>query len=518
MFLRSLPDPPVGRFVSLAETPVSPYDPAMSIGRTVAKNALLLTGATTLTKVVAFASFILVARFAGRDVTGTYFFGVSVTSMVVTLTDLGLTPVLIRAIAGHRPGASRLIGLAWRLKALFIPIGVLAALGYGVLKGVNADTMATIAVATAVMSADAVHLLLYGMLRGKQKLQPEAIGMFVGQLLTAIAAVSVAWAGWGPAALAGALFLGSIWNVGWAWLQAARLGLKIQPPEPGEARSLLREAAPFAISGLAVKVYSYVDSLMLHAYHGEGAVGLYAVAYKMTYALQFLPLTFSAALYPALAAAWAKKDHANLRDAFRGSLRLMAVIGFPLSAGLSGFAPRLVPFLFGEEFFGAIGAMAVLPWVLLPIFMDFPVGSFLNASHRAHLKTAAMLGTMVVNVVLNALLVPSMGPVGAAWAGVFSFWCLYAFGMTLTARDAGGFGVQASILARAVLSAGIVWFAIRELGAIMPLPAAIIFAGAAAIVCAFATRLLTVADVRQLLGWRNVSTEAADESEPHVQA
>ena len=117
--------------------------------------------------------------------------------MVVTLTDLGLTPVVIRAVAGNRPDASRLIGLAWRLKAVFIPVGILAALGYGALKGVNADTMATIAVATAVMSADAIHLLFYGMLRGKQKLQPEAIGMFVGQFL-AVAAVSVAWAdgGW----------------------------------------------------------------------------------------------------------------------------------------------------------------------------------------------------------------------------------------------------------------------------------------------------------------------------------
>ena len=66
-----------------------------------------------------------------------------------------------------------------------------------------------------------------------------------------------------------------------------RLELKSRLPEPGEARGLLREAAPFAISGLAVKVSFLRRLLMLHAYHGEGAVGLYAVAYKMTYVLQF---------------------------------------------------------------------------------------------------------------------------------------------------------------------------------------------------------------------------------------
>ena len=136
------------------------------------------------------------------------------------------------------------------------------------------------------------------------------------------------------------------------------------------------------------------------------------------------------------------------------------------------------------------GGVAV---VLLPIFMDFPVGSFLNASHRAYLKTAAMLGTMVVNVVLNALRAVD----GAGRRGLGRRLQLL---VPLRLRnDTDGTGrwrtcVQASILARG-----------RAFGRhrLVRHPRARIhhaasggdhFAGAVAIVCAFATRLLTVAD------------------------
>lgn len=477
----------------------------MSQSANIAKNASYLVIATTLNKVLAFIGFTLIARWSGPQVTGIYFFGVSVTSIFVTLADLGMTPVIIRAIAGQREQATRYLSAAIRAKCVLAPIAIICALAYGYFKQVDALTFTTIGVACLVMTADTFHLVLYGILRGHEKLQPEAIGMLIGQILTTIVAISVAYLGLGPVALAAALLLGSLWNVFWALVQFKKLELAWTSPIKADFLALMHEAAPFAIAGIAVKVYSYVDSLLIQAFHGEQAVGYYSVAYKLTYALQFLPLTFTAALYPALSRAWAKQSHQELRETFIGSLRFMAAVSFPLAAGLSGLAGFLIKALYGKAYLATVPVLEILPWVLIPIFLDFPVGSLLNASHRARLKTTAMVATMFINVLLNAVLVPSMGPVGAAWAAIFSFWSLYLIGAVLTAKDAGGWKIHASILTRTTIASIASWIAWHEVGEYMPIIPTILFGSAVAVCAAFLFRLITVDDIRRILGFRRAS-------------
>jgi O-antigen/teichoic acid export membrane protein len=462
------------------------------------KNALVLMMATVGQKLIAFVAFAVVARLTGPNITGIYFFGVSVTSVFVVLSDLGMTPVVIRAIAGNREGSERLLSAAIRAKLLLIPVAVLASLGYGLATHQSTLIMATIAVACLVMSADALHLLFYGVLRGRQNLKPEALGMFIGQVLSATVAITAAIMGWGPVGLAAALLFGSVWNVLWAGLQIRRLGLQLATPVWADIISLSHQAVPFALAGMAVKVYSYVDSLMLQAFNGSTAVGYYAAAYKMTYAMQFLPLTFTAALYPALSAAWAGKEHEKLKSEFTGALKLMAAISFPIAAGLSALAPRYMTLFYGERFAGSIPAMQVLPWVLIPIFLDFPVGALLNGSNRAYLKTSAMIGTMVLNVILNAILVPAYGPLGAAWAGVFSFWFLYLVGTMFTYQTAGGYGSMMWIMVRAVAGAAVSYAAWLYVGSFMPFPMACLFGAAIAVGAMFGLKLITLKDVSPL--------------------
>lgn len=472
-------------------------------GQAVGKNAAWLMVATTLNKLVAFVTFALVAKLVGPTITGTYFFGVSVTSLFVILSDLGMTPVVIRAISGSREDGERLLGAAFRLKLFLIPAAVIASLGYVVLtKQTDIAILGTVAVACFVMSADAIHLVLYGALRGRQNLRPEALGMFIGQIFTSVGSFTAAFMGFGAIGLATALFAGSAWNVIWALIQSKKFGLVILPPHRSDFRKLAAEAVPFGIAGISVKLYSYVDSLLIQAHHGATAVGMYAVAYKMTYALQFFPLTFTAALYPALSKQWAEKRHDELKRTFLGSMRFLAAVGFPISAGLSALAPRLIPLVYGSKFNGAIEPFQVLPWVLLPIFIDFPIGSLLNATHRAHLKTAAMVVTMLVNVFLNIVLVPSYGPLGAAWAGVVSFWILMAIGLYFTRNDANGILATISILVRSILAAGISWFAWSVVGEWMPFVAAAVFGAAIAVITAFVLRLVTLDDINRLLRLR----------------
>jgi len=463
-----------------------------------------------LSKVVAFLYFYAIARIMGPHATGVYFFSVSVTSMFTILADLGVSQVIIRSVASNDEKAGRLFGAALRFKLAVVPLAILASLGYGYVKGSTPETMTAIGLACLVMAVDTFQLIFYATLRGKQNLRPEAVGMLIGQLLTAGFSLIAALSGLGPIWLVCGLLMGSLWNLFWSLRNVRTQAVSWLVPKFADYRALLKEAWPFMIAGFAVKVYSYIDPMFVEAYHGITAVGVYSVAYKMTYAFQFLPMTIAAALYPALSAAWARKDFGQVERAYLGTFRLLSVAGFALSAGLSALAPTLIPFVYGHKYDGAVMPFSILPWVILAIFIDYPIGSLLNATRRAELKTYAMLATTIVSLTANALLVPRFAGVGAAVAGVISFWFLFACGLYFARQEAGGLAKTLGILVRALGSAAVSWAVWRYSSIHLPFLVAAVIGGIVALGAAFATRLLTKEDLYFMLSLRKASVKTEE--------
>ncbi len=481
----------------------------MSHGHAVARNAAWLMLAQTGQKLISFLTFTFVARLVGVTVTGDYFYAVSVTSVFVVLTDLGLTPVVIREMAADEASGRAALAQAIIAKIFLIPLAIAASLIYTYASGGSTETLLAVSIACFVMSADAVSLLWYGALRGKRDLRFESVGMFVGQLLTAIVAFTVATAYVDAPhtqvyGLIFALLVSSVWNVGWSigWARGKGIAPSWETARlTWGMRRFLRAATPFALAGIFVKIYSYVDTLMLKQFHTSQEIGWYAVAYKVTYAFQFVPLAFVAALYPGMSAAFARKDKTQLQELLAGSLRLMTITGVPMAALISSMAPRVIPVVYGEAFSGSVVPLQWLAWVLVPIFWDFPIGSLLNATHRAELKTTAMGIAMVTNVLLNALLIPTLGPLGAAIAGLGSFWLLFFLGLGFIHRDLPGFDWAVSLFGRGIAAGAGIWLAVTYATPPMPLVAALVFSVTVALAALFVTRLLTVQDVKQVFRW-----------------
>ncbi len=486
----------------------------MSHGQKIAQNAMWLMGATMAQKVIAFVTFTVVARWLGAEVTGQFFYAVSITSIFVVLTDLGLTPVVIREMAADETRGWAMVRRALAVKATLIPIAIMGALTYAHFATGQQEVVLAVALACFVMSLDAVSLIFYGILRGQQRLRFEALGMFVGQCVTAALSITAVFLGWGVYGLIAALIGGSLWNVAWGWMNVRRRKVEVTTPPWKE---LFHQALPFALAGIFVKVYSYVDTLLLRQFHHDAEVGYYAVAYKVTYALQFLPLTFVAALYPSMSAVHAKGDHDGLKKIFSGSLRLMMLISAPIAALLSGFAPRFIPLIYGQAYAASIAPMSILPWVLIPIFLDFPIGSLLNATRRASRKTTAMGVAMVINIIGNLFLVPLYGSSGAAISGVVTFIALLLIGGWFVRKDIPSMTWAVWLVFRGVCVAAIVWFAIRFVAILMPLPMAVLFTGALALVLLLVTRLFSLQDLLVFMPWlrRRTSPLVTVADEPH---
>lgn len=161
-----------------------------------------------------------------------------------------------------------------------------------------------------------------------------------------------------------------------------------------------------ALSGILL---SRLDQVLMIPLSTSYEIGLYAVAVSISE----ITLIFNSAVRDVLFSSESTKSNdTRLSKASRVST-LITLLG----AAVIGVASIwLLPFLFGQDFQGAL----VVLWILLlAVVMGNPgsvAGAGLSARGRPGLRSFALLGAFVVNLAFVFLLVPEYGAVGAAWA------------------------------------------------------------------------------------------------------
>ncbi|MDA0207797.1 MAG: flippase [bacterium] len=387
-----------------------------------ARNTFYLTIASVGQKAIAFVYFALVARFFGQEGTGVYFLALAIITIIAVFDDIGLTSVAIREVAKQKVKVEEWTQLILGVKCVTIPLTILFVLLLPVLfPGMSAELFVLARIGLIVLIADSLSLTFFGLLRGLGDLRYESLGIFIGQTMTAIVGGMFLLTGAATLPLLViALAVGSSWNLAFsAGMLGRRIGFHAFIPSWKRGLQPLKPAFAFFLAAVFVKVYSYVDSFILNQLMGEAAVGVYAVAYKLTYAFQFLPLAFVAALYPAMSEAAGNQD--QLKKQLTSAFWYLALIGVPIVFGIWAIAPDLITLVYSDAFLDSVLPLQVLIFVLLFIFLDFPIGSLLNSNDRQMTKTVIGAATMVLNIVFNLVLIPIFGITGASIAALGSF-------------------------------------------------------------------------------------------------
>lgn len=468
----------------------------------VATNIFHLLTSSVLQKAIAFVYFALIARWAGVEDTGSYFFALSWTLMFTTITDMGLTPVLIREAAKDKAQTERYLNQTLALKIPLTAAAVLAAVIGAWLFHIAPETRALVALAAVVISLDAISLTFYGVLRAHHVLKYEGLGLIVGQSVTMLVGLASLKMGAPLTWLILALIAGSLWNaLASALIVRKRLGIRVRLSwDWGFAKSLLATALPFALAGIFVKVYTNADAVMLTHFKGEAAAGLYSVPYKLTFAFQFVPMAFTAAFYPAMSRAWAA-DKKELGVLLHKALWALMIVAAPIAAGICALAPELVHFVYGEDYAPSVLAVQLLILSVVPIFLDFPIGSLLNATDRQMTQTKLMGMATVISVILNLALIPSYGLMGVVVASIVSHVALLIGGFMAVGKFLDWPRLKfVGAAIRASLAAAAMGFGVVLAKPYLPFPAAVLVGVALYPAAAFALRAVTVADLKGLIG------------------
>jgi O-antigen/teichoic acid export membrane protein len=235
--------------------------------------------------------------------------------------------------------------------------------------------------------------------------------------------------------------LGSLRHVAWVWLIGALLAMTsllivavrrvggVRWSDWFDWRPLAhnwRAALSFLFITAMMTLESQVDVVILSAFRGEMEVGWYGAATTVTFSLVMFAQAYRFAVYP-LMTRYALQSPEKLFTLYERSMRYLGTLVLPMVAGIVLLAPQIALLVFGSQFQPSIGILRVLIPVLVFIFLNIPDSRVMLVKDRQDWSLMFLVGSLVVNVILNLVLDPALGAMGAAVARVCSTLIFFLF-------------------------------------------------------------------------------------------
>jgi len=165
----------------------------------------------------------------------------------------------------------------------------------------------------------------------------------------------------------------------------------------------------------AITIYTNLDSVMLGFLQNDDCVGIYDAAVKVKLVLSYFVTSLSTVLLPRLSYYVSVKRDREFRQQLTASLEFLLIAGMCIAVFAVLAAPEMIEFLFGEAYAPSAEVLRVLVVAIPLIGMSTLIGQqILVPIYKEKTAMYSYWAGAATDVVLNALLIPRMGTVGAA--------------------------------------------------------------------------------------------------------
>jgi O-antigen/teichoic acid export membrane protein len=168
-------------------------------------------------------------------------------------------------------------------------------------------------------------------------------------------------------------------------------------------------------------VYMRIDQVMIGEMVGSEEVGIYSVAVQLVEVWYFIPGIIVSSVFPSIVEAKEMNDSIYY-ERLQKLYNFLAFMGYAVAIPVTFLAGWVIKTLYGAAYSAAGPMLAVLIWSILFTNLGVARSTFLTTMNwtRVHLLTVTL--GCVVNVVLNYVLIPRYGGMGAVIASCIAYW------------------------------------------------------------------------------------------------
>ncbi len=384
------------------------------------KNTSWLMGEKIFRMVVGLFVGIWIARYLGPEQFGLFSYAQSFVGLFTAIATLGLDGIIVRELVKDDTKRDALLGTAFVLKLIgaFAVLGVLLAAVQFTSNDAYTNTLVfIIASATIFQSFNVIDFFFQSKVLSRYVVYANVISLAlssaikIGLILYEAPLVAFAWM---------VAFDSLVLALGFAYYYMCnRHTFGAWQFKADIARSLLKDSWPLILSGMVIALYMKIDQVMIQEMLGSEAVGQYAAAVRLSEAWYFIPTMISASLFPAIINA-KKQSEALYYERLQRLYDLMVWVAIAIAIPTTFIGDWLVTLLYGAAYAQAGAVLAVHIWAGVFVFLGVASSKWFIAENLQKYSFYRTAAGALINVVLNLLLIPKYGILGAAVATLVS--------------------------------------------------------------------------------------------------
>ncbi|MBA2240282.1 MAG: polysaccharide biosynthesis protein [Solirubrobacterales bacterium] len=389
-------------------------------GDTIGRNTVFAFATQVITAVFTAAITVYLVRALGPAGFGVFTLAVSIGGLLRRPSDVGTTQSAARFVAEHHGdtvGVTGVLGMALPMRMLTAgAIGVvLFALAGPISSLYNTPELAwplrAVAISFVGQSVMRFVVVIFVAMRrtssGFWLVFSESATEFTATVALVLLGGGAAGAAFGRAA---GYTLGAVLGVFLLGRLLGRSPLIGTGPSPVSRREFVSYAGSMFVVAGAFSVFAALDVLLIGAFLGTAAVGVFSAPMRLITFLGFLGLAVAQGVAPRLA------RHPGQRPQVRAlerAIRYVLVVQGMLIPLITVWAEPIVELALGSEFSESIGILRGLaPYLFLTGIAPLLVAP-LNYMGEGRRRIPVAIGAVLLNLVVDVILIPELGILGA---------------------------------------------------------------------------------------------------------
>lgn len=383
------------------------------------RNAGWLIGGRVVQMLLSLVVGIITARYLGPGNYGLISYGTAYVTFFTSLCTLGLTSVIVKDLVddpdhqGQSLGTSIFLRIVSSVLAMIFIVGIVF-----VIDASEPLTITVVALCSLGLVFRAFEMFNYWF-QAQYRSKVTAVVTLIGYVATSAYKIvllamgkDVRW--FALATTVDYVVIAALLLIVYKKSGGPRLQVSFV-----KGRELLGVSYHYILASMMVAVYGQTDKLMLKQMLDETAVGYYATATSVCTMWTFVLQAIIDSVYPTILRL--KKTD---QSAYEKKNRQLYAIVFYISCGVSLlfglFGDLAIKILYGEEYLPASGVLKMVTWYTAFSFLGVARNAWVvSEGCQKYLKY--MYGVAAAtNVLLNFLLIPVLGAVGAALASLIT--------------------------------------------------------------------------------------------------
>ena len=383
-----------------------------STKQTVAKNTFWLFLSEVIGRILKFGIVIFATRKLGVAGWGLFSYSLAYVGFFYFLGDFGISTFLTREMSKESADKYKYLSTAFITKIALALLFFFISIIIGPHLGKIRLDFTTILIFSIFFVSESIRELGMSINRSLEKMEREGFTKILLNLSIMIIGIFLISQNANPLSLILAYTTGSIISTLYIFWSVRNELKKIDWVFSKENLKLIYNFSwPIMILGFFGFI-STLDSILLGQMKSATEVGLYSASQKLISFISILPIFISASIFPILSRNEA--NNTKLAQIFEKIMVIIIAIALPATIGGIFFSQKIILLTLGTRYLAATPTLKILMISLLACFPDLILNNFIYSKNlqKIFLKTTSF--GLATNLILNLLLIPQYGAVGAA--------------------------------------------------------------------------------------------------------